>query len=169
VIAAAGRMEPGPASTAHRCSVLVVEDDLELRELLRVALSTDGYMVDTVSNGRDALRHLRSTADTCIIVLDLALPVMDGRQFRAAQLRDRSLAWIPVVVISGRDEAARHARDLAARSFVRKPVDVDELRRALRHVGCCLARPRPEQRTAESSGSRTVSARPSLRDLGRGR
>jgi CheY-like chemotaxis protein len=133
----------------HRCSVLVVEDDPELRELLRVALTGDGYVVSTAANGREALRHLRSTASTCIIVLDLALPVMDGRQFRAAQLRDRSLAWIPVVLVSGDGEAAQHARQLGARSLVRKPVDVDLLRRALRRVGCRLARPRAEQRSTD--------------------
>lgn len=137
----------GPGS--HRCSVLVVEDDPDLRELLRVALTGDGYTVSAAANGRDALRHLRSTASTCIIVLDLALPVMDGRQFRAAQLRDRSLAWIPVVLLSGDGEAAQYARQLGARSLVRKPVDVDLLRRALRRVGCRLARPRLEQRGAE--------------------
>jgi CheY-like chemotaxis protein len=137
-----------PVVIAHNCSVLVVEDEPELRELLRVALKTDGYEVATVANGRDALTHLRTTADTCSIVLDLSLPVMDGRQFRAAQLRDRSLAWIPVVVISGAVDASRDARDIGARSFVRKPVDVDELRRALRHIGCCLARPRTELRSA---------------------
>src|ERR1043165_9426133 len=98
-------------SDEHHCSVLVVEDGPDLRELLRVALSADGYVVTTVGNGREALRHLRSTAETCIIVLDLTLPVMDGRQFRAAQLRDRSLAWIPVVLVSGDGEAAQHARN----------------------------------------------------------
>jgi CheY-like chemotaxis protein len=137
---------PVIAAADHRCSVLIVEDDGELRELLRVALESDGYRVATVSNGRAALTHLRSTADTCIIVLDLMLPVMDGRTFRAAQLRDRSLAWVPVVVLSGGVDSARDARELGARSFVRKPVDVDELRRALRHIGCCLAKPRPEKR-----------------------
>jgi CheY-like chemotaxis protein len=127
--------------------VLIVEDDGELRELLRVALEGDGYRVSTVPNGRAALTHLRSTADTCIIVLDLKLPVMDGRTFRAAQCRDRSLAWIPVVVLSGGVESGRDARELGARSFVRKPVDVDELRRALSHIGCCHARPRAEKRS----------------------
>ena len=144
-------MERRAAPAQHRCSVLVVEDDPELRELLRVALTGDGYAVSTAANGRDALRHLRSTASTCIIVLDLRLPVMDGRQFRAAQLRDRSLAWIPVVLLSGDGEAGQYARQLGARSLVRKPVDVDLLRRALRRVGCRLARPRSEQRTADRS------------------
>lgn len=134
----------------HRCAVLIVEDDGELRELLRVALSTDGYAVAAVADGREALNHLRSTADICMIVLDLALPVMSGRAFRAAQLRDRSLAWIPVIVLSGGLDAARDARELEARSFVRKPVDVDELRRALRNVGCCHARPRGNLRTLDT-------------------
>lgn len=134
----------------HHCTVLIVEDDPDLRDVLRVALAADGYTVVTAANGRDALWRLRSTADTCIIVLDLALPVMTGRQFRAAQLRDRSLAWIPVVVLSGGVDAGRDARELAARSLVKKPVDVDELRRALRHVGCSRARSRPEQRSQSS-------------------
>jgi CheY-like chemotaxis protein len=130
----------------HRCSVLVVEDDAELREVLRVALTTEGYEVVTVPHGRSALQHLRSTADTCMILLDLSLPVMDGRQFRIAQLRDRALAWIPVVVLSGEVDAAREARELGALSFVRKPVDIDQLRQAVRHVGCSLSQPRLEQR-----------------------
>lgn len=126
----------------HRCTVLVVEDDADVRELLRVALSADGYEVATVDNGRDAMYYLRSHADACIILLDLALPIMDGAQFRRAQLRDRALAWVPLVVMSGSVDAARHARELGARRLVRKPLDLDELKNALRFVGCCQARPR---------------------------
>jgi CheY-like chemotaxis protein len=126
----------------HRCSVLVVDDDPEIRELLRVALTGDGYQVAGVGNGRDALHYLRSHADICIIVLDLLLPVMDGLQFRTAQLRDRSLAWIPVVVMSAVDDDGRRAREVGARRFIRKPLNLDEVRSALRHIGCCQARPR---------------------------
>jgi CheY-like chemotaxis protein len=129
----------------------VVEDDSELREVLRVALMTEGYEVAMAANGREALQHLRSTADTCMILLDLSLPVMDGRHFRGAQLRDRGLAWIPVVVLSGGVDAARDAQELGAMSFVRKPVDVDGLRQALRHVGCSISQSRPEQRMRASS------------------
>jgi len=131
--------EHGP----HRCTVLVVDDDVEVRDLLSVALTVDGYHVDTVSNGREALHHLRSHTETCIIVLDLMLPVMDGPQFRAAQLRDRSLAWIPLVVMSAAADGRGEAHDLGARRFVRKPLDLEEVRRALRHIGCCRTRPRP--------------------------
>ena len=131
----------------HRCTVLVIDDDAEVRDLLSVALTADGYRVDAVGNGREALHHLRSHAETCIIVLDLMLPIMDGPQFRAAQLRDRSLAWIPVVVMSAAADGRRQAGDIGARGFARKPLDLDEVRRALRHIGCCRTRPRDEVRS----------------------
>lgn len=134
--------------SAHRCAVLIVDDDPELKDLLRIALAGEGYQVAHSSNGRDALMHLRSTADTCMIVLDLALPHMDGVRFRAAQLRDRSLAWIPVVVLSAAIEGPALARAMNARAFVPKPVDLDRLRAALRNIGCCRAHPRHEQRVS---------------------
>lgn len=136
---------------AHRCSVLVVEDEPELQDVLRVALEADGYDVAIAANGRDALKHLRSTAVTCVVVLDLHMPVMDGRQFRAVQLRDRALAWIPIVVVSGGLEGASAARELGARAFVRKPIDVDELRAAIARLDCLGLRRRPDQRGVTSS------------------
>lgn len=130
------------AETKHRCSVLVVDDDVDVRELLRVALTSEGYQVAGVPDGREALHYLRSHDDTCIILLDLMLPVMDGSQFRHAQLHDRSLAWIPIVVMSAAVDADRRARELGARRLVRKPLDLDEVRHALRSIGCSQARPR---------------------------
>ena len=127
---------------AHRCAVLIVDDDADSQEMLRLALGAAGYAVSIAANGRDALTHLRSTADTCIIILDLSLPQMNGTQFRSAQLRDRSLAWIPVVILSGSIDGAVRARELGARAFVPQPVDLDRLRAALRRIGCCQARPR---------------------------
>jgi DNA-binding NtrC family response regulator len=121
---------------SHLCSVLLVEDDDEQREMLRIALTTAGYDVATARNGRHALDHLRSTTGTCVLVLDLLMPVMDGVQFRAAQRRDRSLAWLPVVIISGALDAAQTAVALDARGFVRKPIDIDRLLGAVAEAGC---------------------------------
>jgi CheY-like chemotaxis protein len=133
---------PTETTASHRCSALIVDDDAEVREMLRVALTADGYDASAVANGREALIHLRSHAETCLILLDLLLPEMDGARFRAAQLRDRSLAWIPLVVMSGGVDGDRRARELGARRFVRKPLNLDEVRLALRQIGCCHARPR---------------------------
>jgi CheY-like chemotaxis protein len=135
----------GQAPAEHRCTVLVVEDETELRSVLRVALEADGFDVSEARDGREALLRLRSTATTCAIVLDLRLPVMDGRRFRAAQLRDRSLAWIPVVVMSSGLEAVREVRELGAQAFVRKPIDVDELRAIVKRI-CCPPAQVPDQR-----------------------
>jgi CheY-like chemotaxis protein len=130
-------------SQTHRCGLLVVDDDAEVRELLRVALEGDGFVVATVRNGREALDYLRSHAETCVVLLDLLLPEMDGTAFRAAQLRDRSLAWIPIIVMSGAVDASTLARQVGARRFVRKPLDLDEVRHAVRSIGCRQARSRP--------------------------
>ena len=134
--------DAAPAREPHRCGILVVDDDAEIRELLRVALSADGYSVAGVPNGREALHYLRSHVGVCMIILDLMLPVMDGVAFRAAQLRDRSLAWIPIVVISAVNDADARAREMGARRLVRKPLDLDEVRNVLGLIGCCQARPR---------------------------
>jgi CheY-like chemotaxis protein len=130
------------ASSDHRCGVLVVDDDADVCELLRVSLEAAGYRVAAVSDGREALHYLRSHADTCMILLDLMLPSMDGAQFRAAQLRDRSLAWIPVVVVSAAEDARERARAFRARSVLQKPLDLDAVRGALAHIGCGQARRR---------------------------
>jgi two-component system KDP operon response regulator KdpE len=135
----------------HRCAVLVVDDDRDLCELVRVTLAADGYDVRTAADGREALHALRSHPDTCMIVLDLLLPSMDASRFRAAQLRDRSLAWIPIVVISGADEGAAAATALGARAFVRKPLHIDALRGALRNIGCRRAQMPRSPETTESA------------------
>ena len=130
--------EPAP----HTCTVLIVDDDPEVVDLLRAALSPDGYRVAAAANGREALDYLRSHEATCIILFELQLPVMDGARFRAAQLRDRSLAWIPALAMSATVEGSRRAQELGARRFLQKPLDLDEVRAALRQIGCWLARPR---------------------------
>ena len=105
-----------------------------MQELLRVTLAGEGYGVTTASEGREAIDYLRSHSDTCAIVLDLLLPGMSGAQFRQIQLRDRSLAWIPVIVISGADDVTARSGELRAHGAVAKPVDLDQLRRELGRV-----------------------------------
>ncbi len=123
-------------AASHDCGVLIVDEDEDIRELLGVALSADGYKVMAVSNGRDALTHLRSSAETCVVLLDLETSTTESARFRAAQLRDRSLAWIPVVLMSGGVDAAENARAFGAGGFLRKPLDLDQVRRTLRQIGC---------------------------------
>jgi CheY-like chemotaxis protein len=112
-------------------TVLVVDNDADVVELLRLALSGDGYEVSSAANGREALDYLRSHDGTCVILLELDLPVMDGAAFCAVQRRDRSLAWIPVVAMSAAVDGRRKARELGARRFLPKPLDLDRVRAAV--------------------------------------
>ncbi len=114
----------GRAQSASPASprVLIVEDDVDIRETLAELLATAGYETAEAANGRDAL-DLARRATPDLIVLDLMMPVMDGWQFRSAQRRDPSLAPIPVIVISACGAPGSIDADL----FLQKPFPMDRL------------------------------------------
>ena len=62
-------------------TVLVVEDEQQLREMMRDALELNGYAVVTAEHGEDALTKLAEIEHLCLVILDLLMPVMDGRTF----------------------------------------------------------------------------------------
>ena len=115
---------------AHR--ILVVDDDVEIREALLDVLQDNGYEAAGAVNGRDALQKLKQGEHPCLILLDLMMPVMDGRAFREEQLRTPALAEIPVVVVSAyRDVEARSA-GLEAKAHLTKPLQIEDLLRVAR-------------------------------------
>jgi CheY-like chemotaxis protein len=83
---------------AGRDSILVVEDDTDLRDCVCEELQDAGYDVSTAGNGREGLAQLERGDRPCLILLDLMMPVMTGYEF-LAELRNRA-ADIPVVVMS---------------------------------------------------------------------
>src|SRR5690242_10127431 len=94
--------------------IMVVEDDEEIRETLVDLLHDHGYEAIGARDGRDALDTLAHAKELpCLIVLDLMMPVMDGKAFREAQLQDPSLSKIPVLVISAYHDAEARSRALA--------------------------------------------------------
>ena len=107
--------------------VLVVEDDVEIREAMLDVLADHGYAVAGAVNGRDALEKLEKGPAPSLILLDLMMPVMDGRAFREEQLRMPSLAQIPVVVVSAYHDVAEHSRALNVEGHIKKPIMMDEL------------------------------------------
>jgi CheY-like chemotaxis protein len=117
-----------PAEGTSRPTVLVVDDDADIREALEITLTDRGYDVRVAENGAVALRLLRDTAPTPdVVLLDLMMPVMDGAAFREAQLRDPRIAGVPVVVLSGHGQVARKAAALGVDDFCEKPVDIEDL------------------------------------------
>jgi CheY-like chemotaxis protein len=122
------------------CLVLVVEDDEDIRDVLATVLGESGYSVIVTKNGEEALQLLRSgTCRPCVILLDLRMPVMDGRQFREEQRKDSSLAGIPVVAISGDGDA----RAFDAAAHLRKPLQFNLLVRTIERF--CASRGPPHE------------------------
>ena len=108
-------------------SILIVDDDPDIREALVDVLSDSGFAVRAAANGREALAILRSSAPPRVVLLDLMMPVMDGLQFRQEQLADPALRDIPVIVISAGSNVAESARALGVTASLRKPLDLDKL------------------------------------------
>ncbi len=104
--------------------VLVVDDDAAIRETLSDVFTEEGFEVTGASNGREALERLRACRHH-LVVLDLMMPVMTGWEFREEQLRDPSIASVPVIVVS----AAHAPRPIAAAAFLSKPFDLDTMLR----------------------------------------
>ncbi len=113
--------------TDRRPVVLLVEDDVDVREVITDVLSESGYEAVPVPHGQAALDWLRSSDAPALILLDLMMPVMDGYQFRAAQQADRALAPIPVVVLTAHGNAGDAVERLGAAAYLRKPVRLEEL------------------------------------------
>ncbi len=112
--------------------VMVVEDDLEIREALMDSLTDSGWDAIGAPNGAAALQYLAS-ADRlpCLVLLDLMMPVMDGQAFREAQLRDDRLAHIPIVVLSAYRDVQEHAKHLKAAAVLTKPPKLEAVMAAV--------------------------------------
>ncbi|WHZ16908.1 MAG: DNA-binding response regulator KdpE [Nitrospira sp.] len=123
-------------STTHDVTVLLIEDEAEIRRFLRATLPSHGYRLYEAPTGAEGLVQAASR-NPDIILLDLGLPDMDG-----AEVIRQVRAWtaIPILVLSARDQEQVKvaALDLGADDYVTKPFGVDELlarmRAALRHA-----------------------------------
>ncbi len=111
-------------------AVLVVDDDDELRAVVRQVLESDGYRVMDASNGAEALELLRSLdKEPGLILIDYRMPVMGGGEFLARVSEDDQLSLLPVVVMSA--SPLTRAPD-GARELLRKPFRSSDVRRVAR-------------------------------------
>ena len=108
-------------------SILVVEDDEDIRESLAAVLEAEGYTVFVAANGKEALERLAVVAQPCLILLDLMMPIMGGIEFLSLLRKEDVLAAIPVVILSAWSKEAEKASN--TQGFVRKPVDLEALLR----------------------------------------
>lgn len=112
-------------------NILLIEDDPDMRDALSVLLELQGYRVATAANGLEGLERLREMGRPCLILLDLMMPVMDGWSFRGELLKCRDFADVPVVILSGVDDADEEARRLQCADHLSKPFPPERLYRVV--------------------------------------
>ena len=116
-------------------TVLVVEDDAAIRALMVATLSEDGFDVAAVEDGAAALEFVKRMAPG-LIVLDLSMPVMDGREFLRHYRAHGAQAGkqAPVVVCTALTHAEEEARRVGADACLPKPFDLDDLAAVVRDL-----------------------------------
>jgi CheY-like chemotaxis protein len=120
----------------HFASVLIVEDDRDIRDAVSAMLESEGYTVLGAENGEEALSIL-AKGQPCVVLLDLMMPVMNGWDFMKAVKDDKRLDDMPVVVCSAYTEKPAKG----VRRVLKKPLDVDKLLAAVAEYCCCPPRP----------------------------
>jgi CheY-like chemotaxis protein len=105
-------------------TVLVVEDDHNIRVTLRQTLEAAGYFVFSCGHGAEALTLLSRIKPPSLILLDWQLPILNGEEFLRVKMREPELAPIPVVVVSA---LASSIQPIGVKEIVRKPFDLDHL------------------------------------------
>jgi CheY-like chemotaxis protein len=118
------------SSPPTRRPVLIVEDEVDLREMMAQLLELEGVSSATAANGREALAYLRDGNRPDVILLDLMMPVMDGWEFLRHQRADAHLAQVPVIVLSALDRS--HVGDVPAAEYLGKPLDFARLLNLIR-------------------------------------
>ncbi len=107
-------------------TILIVDDDQSIRELLSLHLSAAGYEVRVAADAIAAgYMVLRSPPD--LIISDVNMPHMDGFEFVAALKADRSLPDIPVIFLTSLEEGDHRGKSLGAVGYLTKPVRADYL------------------------------------------
>jgi CheY-like chemotaxis protein len=117
--------EGGEVSMAQKM-VLLVEDDPDIRDIVQDVLEAEGFDVVPASHGKQALEFLdgvRGGTRPVLVILDMMMPLVDGRRVLEAIRADQDLASIPVVVMS----AIAHEKPAGATAFLRKPFSLDTL------------------------------------------
>ena len=107
-------------------TILIVDDDESMRDLLRLHLTAAGYEVQVAEDAIAAgYLVLRSPPD--LIISDVNMPHMDGFEFVAAVRADNSLPYIPVIFLTSEEDGEIRGKELGAVGYVAKPIRADRL------------------------------------------
>lgn len=108
--------------------ILIIEDDREIRESLVDILEDEGYQVFSANNGQEGLDYLTTTEkQPALVLIDLMMPVMDGKTFRLEQIKNPNIAHIPTVLFSADGQLDKKATTIGFKDYLKKPIDLNEL------------------------------------------
>lgn len=123
--------ETEPMSRKERPRVLVVDDDAELRQWIRVTLEDAGYAVVEADSGLEALEDLVETR-VDVVLLDRRLPPLDAT--RIVRAYGSSDFPVPIIAMTGNGDSLQFAREVGAVAHLAKPFDVEDLYLAVAHA-----------------------------------
>jgi CheY-like chemotaxis protein len=115
-------------------TVLIVDDDFDLRETLRDVLQDEGYAVATAEDGLAALAYLEANSAPCMILLDWMMPRCNGAEFRERQCQVPAFAAIPVVLLTADARQDEKIAATGAQHYLSKPVTRDRLCSVVRSI-----------------------------------
>jgi CheY-like chemotaxis protein len=112
--------------------ILIVDDDESIRQIVRMCLSDEGYLVFEAANGQVALNRLDEFQPN-LILLDLRMPVMDGWEF-AHRYETLPGPHAPIVAFVAALNAEQECADIEPAGIVAKPFDLDDLLHSVRSL-----------------------------------
>jgi CheY-like chemotaxis protein len=116
-------------------SILLVEDDDDIREQITEILSEEGYQVEAAENGKIALDYLKACSAEHLpgcMILDLMMPVMTGKQLMEITLQDPLFKHIPIIVASAKGSPSEDLLNIQGYvEKIKKPMDIEELFRVV--------------------------------------
>lgn len=114
-------------------TIMVIEDEPDIRFTLKEFLEFEGYNVLVAGNGLEAMGLLENMSPPNLILLDMKMPVMNGWVF-ASEFLEKHDHTSPIVVITAAADAEKRAKDINAAGWVSKPFDLDILLKKIKQL-----------------------------------
>lgn len=117
----------GEDKASSACSVLVVDDQIGVRRLLMEVLKDEGYMVEAVPNGYEAIKKLKEFRPA-LVLLDMKMPGMNGLETLRKILKENPTQIVIMMTAYGELEVVNEAMRLGVKEYLTKPFDIDQLK-----------------------------------------